>query len=75
MELNVKKCPFCNGNAELYSVKGKLGYFCFVKCSFCGSQGKTYSMGETRNNNWDNTLAANNAISAWNKRAGDADAK
>lgn len=71
MEFEIKKCPFCNGDAELYSVKGKHGYFCFVQCSFCGSQGKTYFIGDVRDDDWAETPASNNAIKAWNTRVGD----
>lgn len=71
MELKIKKCPFCNGDAELYSANGKYGYFSFVQCTFCGSQGKTYSLGKEREENWADSLSAINAIKAWNTRIGD----
>ena len=73
MELNIKKCPFCGGEPTLCSTKGRYGFFAFVHCSFCGSQGKTYSIGKTRDDDWAETTASNNAIKAWNTRVGDAD--
>lgn len=75
MELNIKKCPFCNGEPTLCSAKGRYGFFAFVQCSFCGSQGKTYSIGKTRDDDWSDSSASNNAIKAWNTRVGDADVK
>lgn len=75
MELNIKKCPFCGGEPTLMSTRGRYGFFAFVQCSFCGSQGKTYSMGKTRDDDWAESSASNNAIKAWNTRVGDADVK
>ena len=73
MELNIKKCPFFVFLPTLMSTRGRYGFFAFVQCSFCGSQGKTYSMGKTREDDWAESSASNNAIKAWNTRLGDAD--
>lgn len=73
MELNIKKCPFCGGEPILTSTRGRYGFFAFVHCSFCGSQGKTYSIGKTRDDDWAESSASNNAIKAWNTRVCDID--
>lgn len=71
MELKIKKCPFCGGESDLYSTRGKYGFFVFVSCSFCGAQGKTYSIGKTRAEDWTETMASRHAVRAWNTRIGD----
>ena len=73
MELNIKKCPFCGGEPTLCSTKGRYGFFAFVQCSFFVSQGKTYSLGKTRDDDWAESSASNNAIKAWNTRVVDCD--
>lgn len=37
----LKKCPFCGDAPERLIVKGKHGYFGFIKCNGCGSQTRT----------------------------------
>lgn len=66
----MKNCPFCNGEPTLFSTRGKYGYFVFIKCDLCGAQGKTFKMGETREENWQDSVEAQNAIKMWNMRAG-----
>lgn len=65
----LKPCPHCGGEANLIncdSVKRKR-IFVYVKCSVCGAQGKTFTIGrnaEMGENNPANKWAAN----AWNLR-------
>lgn len=47
---------------------GKRGHFVFVKCSFCGAQGKTYSTEDALIGNWAESNPAIDAINAWNTR-------
>lgn len=71
MESTIKECPFCGGEGVLCSTKGKYGYFVFVQCSFCGAQGKTYSIGKERDEDWADSIPSDNAVKAWNTRVGD----
>lgn len=64
----MKPCPFCGHEADLYTNRGKNGYFVYCKCSFCFAQGKTYLLGPKRLDEWENTVPAQRAIDAWNMR-------
>ena len=66
----IKSCPHCGGAAYLnQTYSGYMRkYFAFVKCSFCGAQGKAYrSKEEPAENDWA-TDSCFDAIEAWNKR-------
>lgn len=69
--MELKKCPFCGGESDLFSVKGRNGYFVFVQCTMCNSQSKTFSLGSFRSQNWENSQASKNALSVWNTRVGE----
>ena len=59
----LKKCPFCGCEAQLYhSISGKI----YVFCGSCGAGTKTYSDGVTIR---DTITATSKAIEAWNRRA------
>lgn len=68
--MNIDKCPHCGGEALLhgnYSPKNRV-WFIFCKCSLCGSQGKAFTeKQDPEAQSWD-TMACNNAVSAWNMR-------
>ena len=68
-----KMCPFCGGEPNLYYHYNarKDIYFTYVKCTFCGSSGRTYT---TRTNpekdGWEEgNPACRDALAAWNRRA------
>ena len=72
----MKRCPFCGGqDPDLhanYSFENSV-WFTYVKCTFCGSRGRTYT---TKTNpekdGWDEgNLACRDAVAAWNTRAED----
>lgn len=69
----LKPCPFCGGNAEIRALwipkKGdpnkEIASHKYVRCSRCFAQ--TY---EFPTKNWTGENAADYAIKAWNRRAG-----
>jgi Lar family restriction alleviation protein len=50
---NMKKCPKCGGQAEVYSIHPSNNHF--VKCNYCGISTEVYR-------------DKDKAITAWNKR-------
>ena len=65
--MEMKTCPHCGGEGKLtcnYS-RATRGYFVFVKCAMCGSQGKIYST-NTKPNGIDKVCT--DAVKAWNMR-------
>lgn len=74
-DVTLKKCPFCGGNADIWRMSGRYGYFMQVKCSVCDASSRTFydgkeDKGEDDYTKWD-TVAAQRAIEAWNRRVGD----
>ncbi len=72
----LKKCPFCGGEAEMCNSMDKLlGKFWYIRCKKCYSRGSgIYESG--RNLEPEEEYAAikgawENAIEAWNKRVGE----
>lgn len=65
--MELKKCPFCNGIAEIQSRYGNTYYkgsdFVYVRCSRCYSQGKTITINDN-----DIEKAEMLAAEAWNIR-------
>lgn len=68
--MELKKCPFCGGEADLFSARGKNGFFVFVRCTMCNSQSKTFNVGKILFDDWKENQASKNAISVWNTRVG-----
>ena len=72
-DLILRTCPFCGGSATLrsqYSAKYH-GYFVFVKCDICRSQGTIFLAYEDPfENDWEDVVCTK-AISAWNRRNGE----
>ena len=70
MSHDIKPCPHCAGNAELWANYNRKinGYFVFVKCSLCGAQGRIYM---SRKNpefyGWDIDPCLY-ALESWNQR-------
>lgn len=70
MENEIKNCPFCGAEANIWqNYSCKTGYyFVYCKCSMCGAQGKTFpSECEPAEIGWSNS-ACDSAIKAWNTR-------
>ena len=65
-DYELKRCPFCGGDAEKGYIKRKklfasMGFpynthYVYVKCKVCGATSRVY-------------VAIENAIEAWNRRA------
>ena len=67
---SLKKCPHCGGKARAQSNYSQTanGYFIFIRCTVCGSQGKTcFSPTDPEYDEYENK-ALHDAISAWNMR-------
>ena len=70
MMMGIKPCPFCGGNAEEVFLKRKKlfasmrfpynTHYVYIRCKTCGATGKLC---------W----TVENAIEAWNRRAGEED--
>lgn len=66
----IKKCPFCNGNADIYTKKDEknVGFFVVVRCNVCGASAKPYyESGYFDKEVW-KCSATIDAIEAWNLR-------
>ena len=71
--LELKPCPFCGSEANLYYVEGKRYYFVLCECEVCGAKTKSFLIGrEIDEKTWFETLPAHRAIEAWNRRKEDA---
>lgn len=70
--MTIKPCPHCRGASYLasnYSYKTR-AHFVFVRCEFCGSQGKIYhSPEDPEADGWD-SAPCRAAVKAWNMRDG-----
>ncbi len=71
--MELKTCPFCGGEADIWENYGKHGYFTFCECSICSARSKAFSLGRDLSEDWDTTTAARRAIDAWNRRCSDAE--
>lgn len=73
MEFELKACPFCGQKqATVFKNCGRKGVFVYVKCEFCGSQGKTYGTPLDYDDPtiWD-SHECGLAVRAWNMRGGE----
>lgn len=70
---NLKPCPFCNGEADLWANCGRYGYFVFCECSVCSAKSKAFNLGRDLPDDWEDTVAARRARDAWNRRWSDAE--
>lgn len=68
---DLKKCPFCGEEADLWRNFGRYGYFVYVECSICSAKSKSYKFPGELTDDWETTIAARRATDAWNRRAGD----
>lgn len=68
--MNLNKCPFCGGIAELLEEKYTFYTELFCKCMVCGAQGKIYKIKSTDDESEDNfNKMKQYAENAWNMRA------
>lgn len=64
----IKHCPFCGGEADLWYKWGKHGYLTFVECEICSAQSKPFSLGREIDENWYESASSKKAIAFWNRR-------
>lgn len=67
----LKPCPFCGGQADLWWKHSRIGYFTVVVCSICKSSGKIFSFDDELPNEWESSIEAKRAKQAWNRRKND----
>lgn len=76
-EINLKKCPFCGGEAEMCSGSDRYGKSWYIRCKNCYSRGSEYyeSLNALAENEEFSAIqkAWRNAIKAWNRRVNDDD--
>lgn len=70
--MELKRCPFCGGEADLVRDYGRYGYFVYTECSVCGSRSRTFSDGTNKRVDWD-SMPVQRAQQAWNRRVGGSD--
>ena len=70
--MEIKKCPFCGGEANLYcnySTRHRR-YFVFVQCCVCHAQsGSRCSYDHPKHDGWENDVCYE-VIASWNNRQG-----
>lgn len=70
---DLKQCPFCGGETTLWSNYGKFGYFVYCKCDVCDATSRTFTIGDSLPEDWEEMTASRKAIGAWNRRCSDAE--
>ena len=65
----LKTCPFCGGEAELWARYGKHGYIVFAKCSVCDAQSRCKSAhGDTEDSDFWDQVSVSEVKRLWNFR-------
>lgn len=65
----LKPCPFCGDEANMWCRGTRHGYMIIVKCDLCGAQTKAFwSDTDAADDDWNNQ-ACKMAAKAWNRRA------
>lgn len=62
--MELKRCPFCGGEAEYCTEIATFGKQAFVCCKVCAAKGEFFVVS-------DYICAKDKAIAAWNRRYGD----
>lgn len=68
----LKPCPFCGGEADLWYSTGRYGYFAYCECAVCSARSKSFAIGDSLPDDWGCSRAALRTIDAWNRRCADA---
>lgn len=65
----LKLCPFCGGNAEMWRNYGKFGPFVYVKCAICDAQTRIKTAKDIDDDDsfW-NQSACHAVAALWNQR-------
>ena len=69
----LKKCPFCGGDADIWTQNGKYGRFVYCACSVCDARTRTFGLGKTDSDeDFETSTAVIRAYEAWNRRCSNA---
>lgn len=68
MGIELKRCPFCGGDAEI--AHSENNRFLYVKCQRCNARGHTYFIDEvlTMNDEKEIDMLVMKAVNSWNRR-------
>ncbi|MBO6266798.1 MAG: Lar family restriction alleviation protein [Synergistaceae bacterium] len=65
----LKRCPFCGGEADVYSRGGRYGVMVYVKCERCDAQTRVKSAkGSSKDKGFWDQLAVHELENLWNMR-------
>lgn len=66
----LKKCPFCGNEADLWYRSTQYGYIGYAECSVCSAKSRAFSVKnpDKCKDGWDQ-LGFTRAIDAWNRRS------
>ena len=68
----LKRCPFCNGDAFIYIQKSRYNNFCFVQCDTCSARSRVARTGyDEFEDAFFESDACDRVVRAWNRRAED----
>ena len=71
-EINLKKCPFCEGDAEMCFGSDRDGEYWYIRCKDCFSRGSAYyesfNVLMVHEKYFAIQRAWNGAINSWNRR-------
>lgn len=72
--MELKKCPFCGGTADVWKRPGKFGMMVYVKCDICECQTRVKTAKATVDDAefWGQT-AVQQVFDLWNRRCADAE--
>lgn len=64
----LKKCPFCGGNASGWYKTVRFGRIAYVECDVCGAKSKAFTYYATVDDFDENDMGVERATTAWNRR-------
>lgn len=65
---DIRRCPFCGGNAKVHKRRADSTYYVYVACGRCKSRGKPIKTNPLTALRGDYSEWYETAIEAWNKR-------
>jgi len=69
LDEELKPCPFCGGEANLYRTYGRYGWFITAQCEVCGARSKIFwTRSDPNDPDFWECKAASKATVAWNRR-------
>jgi Lar family restriction alleviation protein len=64
----LRKCPFCGGNADLFTKQVYNGDIIFAACKVCDAKSRAFFIDNFEGDWWARS-PAQSAVEAWNRRA------